>query len=160
LPPPPPVHGRLLLGSSILYFDSGGQFIFRRLLTPNGPERVAEPTHELADIWNAPYFYEDRHHAFLVTSEQRPVWIRDFTNYGVAVNPNLAQLAELRPLVLPPPPPRLGPRAGGSVDSTALKTLVTEDAYINKGLPTTTRVTFNGRQIGPTGAFNIAKASR
>jgi peptidoglycan hydrolase-like protein with peptidoglycan-binding domain len=158
--PLPPAKSRLLLGDSIVYFDSDGTFTIRRLLTANGPDRVAEPTHELTDIWNAPYFYEDRHHAFLVTSEQQPVWIRDFPNYVVAVNLNLSQTAQIAPLVLPtPPPPKAKFLGDVSVDPASIRRLVTEDAYINKGLETTTGVTFNGRPIGPTGTLNKGKAS-
>jgi hypothetical protein len=155
---PPPAKGRLLIGDSILYIDADGKFTYRRLLTPNGPDRVAEPTHELTDIWNAPFFYEDRHHAFLVTSEQQAVWIRDFPNYVVATNLNVSQNAQIAPLVLTAPPHKPRILGDGSFDPASIRQLVTEDAYINKGLETTTRVTFNGRLIGPTGTLNKGKA--
>jgi Neuraminidase-like domain/Salmonella virulence plasmid 28.1kDa A protein len=145
----------------IYYIDDAGKVSFRPLPKPNDPYSVVQPMHELADAWKPPFFYEDRHHAFLVTSEQQPVWVRSFPNYGVTVNSNLSQSAQIARLVLPAPPAPRPPLVGnGPVDPASIRRLVSEDAYISKGIATTLGVTFNGRPVGPAGTANIGKVSQ
>jgi transcriptional regulator with XRE-family HTH domain len=143
----------------IYYLDNAtAKASFRPLPISNDPYSVVQPTHEVTDAWNAPFFFEDRHHAFLVTSEQQPVWIRNFPNYGVVVNTNLSQSAQVAPVVLPTPPPIKTPLLGhGPVDPASLRRVVSEDAYINKGLATNLDVTFNGRPVGPAGTVKVAQ---
>ncbi|MGI8960802.1 MAG: neuraminidase-like domain-containing protein [Bryobacteraceae bacterium] len=143
----------------IYYLDSvTSKVLFRPLPKPNDPYSVTEPVHELDDRWNAPFFYEDRHYAFLVTSEQQPVWIRNFPNYGVTVNANLSQSARIAQLVLSAPPaPKRPVTVSGPVDQASIRRLVSEDAYINKAITTTLDVTFNGRSVGPAGTVKVSQ---
>ena len=136
----------------------------RAVLTNQISDRTIAPTHRLANIWDAPFFYEDSRHVFFVTVTERAVRIPDHPNFGLVFNPSVYATAKLPPLVFqtqPPVPTR--PLLLGDGDSTspdvgninpgAIQRFVTEDAYIHTGLGATGSVTYGNSQIGPTGGI-------
>ncbi|HEX7312611.1 MAG TPA: neuraminidase-like domain-containing protein [Pyrinomonadaceae bacterium] len=124
-------------------------------------DRTVEPRHPLRSPWDAPFFYEDTRHAFFVTTRQEQRRVIDHPGFGITLNPNLAPVAEIPPLVLKrEPPPRIGPTFGDPIgpdpaviDTGPIRQFVTEDAFISRGLGTNAAVTFDGKQIGMSGAI-------
>ena len=167
-----PVKRRALAGDkkhqfAFKYSGVTGADFTREILETQIPFELIGPRHELQDIWNAPVFFADSRHVFVVTTEERPVWIRQFEGFGISVSPGVLQAAQIPPLVVqtaPPPKPTFwgerGPIAPdrGVVDPVPMQTLVSEDAYIRLGLPTTLNVKYGDQQIGPLGAIPEAKA--
>ncbi|HEX9200977.1 MAG TPA: neuraminidase-like domain-containing protein [Acidobacteriaceae bacterium] len=160
LPPKPP--RRRLMGPNqdfdIAYRTQYGQWLDRAILSADVPPSITEPLHELNDTWNAPFFFADNRHVFLVSSSSwyRPLW--DFVGYGVNFGPYLTAPAVIPPLVIEKPP--IGPPkpwdkvtvdTGRAVDPAPLQRYITEDAYIRKAIGTTGNVNFNGTLVGPSG---------
>ncbi|MGH8470922.1 MAG: hypothetical protein ACREVJ_00305 [Gammaproteobacteria bacterium] len=60
----------------------------------------------------------------------------------------------IAPLIMPEyEPPGPGPYEFGltGIDPSSIKRLVSEDAYIKKGIPMTSTVLLDGAEIGPAG---------
>ena len=126
--------------------------------------RVIGHHHSLQNEWDAPLFYEDSRHVFYVTTAEKPVWIRDYSEFGTLVGLGPTQVMAIPPLVLqmdpkvqskPKPwndgaPIVINP---GVVDPAPMERYVTEDAYIRQGIGTIGRVAFGDKQIGPSGAI-------
>lgn len=139
------------------------------ILKASIPFELSTPRHELQDIWNAPFFFADSRHVFLVKTAEQPVWIRSYGGYGIFDNPGILQAAQIPPLVVqtaPPPKPKswgdrgpIGPDLG-LVDPAPMQRLVTEDAYIRQGLGTTRNIMYGDRQIGPSGAISTSSVER
>jgi peptidoglycan hydrolase-like protein with peptidoglycan-binding domain len=127
-------------------------------------DRAIEPHNYLIqlDPWDTPFFYEDRHHVFYVTTTEQPVWIPDYRKYGIALSLGLTQGTKIHPLVFkaapavqPKPKPWVDnePSGPNGVDPAPMKRFVTEDAYIHQGIGTTAVVMYDNHQIGPSGAI-------
>jgi hypothetical protein len=146
--------------------DRPAHHLSRDVLSDPVPRRAVQPNHETSDVFNAPFFFEDRRHAFYVTSEEQQVWVGNFGGFGVTADPGVVSEPRISPLVIQPPPkprprPRVdgGPADPGVIDPAPMQRFVTEDAYIHWGFATAAEVTFGDRQIGPSGAIsNIVKA--
>ena len=126
------------------------------------------PRHDLQDPWNAPFLFADSRHAFIVTTEKQPVWVRDYGSYGIFDNPGVLQTAQI-PLVVqtpPPPKPKVWGDAGpigsdpGVVDPVGMQRLVTADAYIQRGLAITRTIRYGDLEIGPSGALSDLRTER
>ena len=96
---------------------------------------TVEPTHVLADPWDAPFFYSDSRYSFYVTTQQRPVAVREWDGYGSSTPP--PSVLHIPPVVLQPPalvPDRIGPVISGHDSGISepgpVERFVTEDAYI------------------------------
>jgi hypothetical protein len=123
---------------------------------------TVEPHHPLeGDPWDAPFFYEDRRHAFFVTTDERMETIERWDDIGVVVSQGLAggPVRYLPPLVLRTPdiiPDLGGPitrQPGfGLIDPAPARALVTEDAYITRTLGTPGTVSYGEIEIGPLGS--------
>src|SRR5262249_19149753 len=131
---------------AFMYTETTSATLTRSVLKPELPFEIIAPKQELLNIWEAPFFYSDSRHDFLVTTEEQLVWVRSFPGYGIFPNAGAPQAAQIPRLVVRPvPPPKLqiwgdrGPITTdrGVVDSMPMQTLVSEDAYIRQGLPTT-----------------------
>jgi hypothetical protein len=141
--------------------DVPSNYFSRDVLSDYLPKGAVQPNHPVADIWDAPFFFEDRRNVFYVTTAEQPVWVRDHLGIGVAPNPGVINLPQIPPLVVPPIPrdkPKpwvdggpIGPEPG-VIDPAPMLRFVTEDAYIRQGLATTVNVVYGDRQIGPSGA--------
>ncbi|HEY0377591.1 MAG TPA: neuraminidase-like domain-containing protein [Pyrinomonadaceae bacterium] len=133
----------------------------RSVLANGIADRTIEPRHPLASPWDAPFFYEDNRHAFFVTTRQEQRRVFDHPDFGITLNPGVAQAVQIPPLVLRRDSPvEVGPKmlGGGDpdpaiIDVATVREFVTEDAFISRGLGTTGNVTFGGKQIGPSGAI-------
>ncbi|GHO71423.1 hypothetical protein KSC_103150 [Ktedonobacter sp. SOSP1-52] len=164
-PAPAPVRRRDLAGDytqdfAFKYSDVTGTDFMREILQTPIPFEVITPRHALQDSWNAPLFFADSRHAFLVTTQEQSVWMRSYGGYGILDTPGVMQTAQIPPLVVqttPLPKPRFwGDGAPiesdpGVIDPALMQRFVTEDAYIRQGLSTTRSVTYGDRQIGPSG---------
>jgi hypothetical protein len=137
------------------------------LKVPDGMHYSAfGPNHTLPKPWDAPFFFQDSRNVFFVTTEEQKVWIHTYPHYGVSVNPGFKEVTQIPPLVLQIDPgllvkPRLQPLGNGrpndpdpgAFDPTALRSFVSEDAYINKGIGSNGSVMYGDSQIGPTGTI-------
>jgi hypothetical protein len=151
------------------YTDPTGADFTRDILKTQIPFEFIDPRHELQNIWDAPFFFADRRHVFLVTTEEQPGWIRDYGGYGILDNPIVVTMPTIPPLVVQPAPPTR-PRlwgGGGPIGSDAgviapalMQRFVTEDAYIRQGLGTTVNVKYGDGLIGPSGAITDSGAAR
>jgi hypothetical protein len=124
--------------------------------------RFVEPQPS-ADAWDAPFFYEDRRNLFYVTTSEsyRTIW--EFNGFGLlTAYPSLAGgIPKVPPLVVPPPPfakprpveigPAIGPVAGGG-DPAVVKGFLAQSDTIRAALGSTLAVSFQGRQIYPSGS--------
>ena len=133
----------------------------RQVMIDDIPVSAVQPNHDVPDIWNAPFFFEDNRHVFLATTVEQPVWIRTVQDYGILITPGVLQAAQIPPLVVqPPPPPRPNfwdgaiASDGGAVAPARMQRFITEDVYIRQGLGTTLNVQYGDRQIGPSGAIS------
>jgi hypothetical protein len=125
---------------------------------------VVGPNHDLANPWDAPFFYEDRRHVFYVTTTEQPVTISDHKGYpGLRVIP-FEFSRNIPPLVQQPIDrikDRLVPVSDdqhhGISNTAPLERFVSEDAYIRRALGTVGPVRFNGKELGPSGALTIRR---
>jgi hypothetical protein len=136
-----------------------GQPLTRPVLKNELEGRAIQPNHTLQDTWDAPFFYEDSRHVFMVSTSERIVMVREFGGFGYEVSP-LQQKFNIPPLVQRPVvvmPDKIGPittgRDAGVVDPAPIERFVSEDAYINKGLGTTGTVRYGDKEFGPAGAL-------
>jgi hypothetical protein len=141
----------------------------RQLLKAPRPDWTIKAELALKNAWTAPFFYWDSHHVFYITTMEQPVWIPEFSNYGLLSAAGSGQLATIPPLVLKIDPEVLvkprpwsdgGPIGSSIVDRMAIKQFVTEDAYIRKGIGATSVVTYGDHQIGPSGTIVDVQAAK
>jgi hypothetical protein len=120
--------------------------------------------------WDVPFIMEDSRHVFYVDTQELPVWIRDYYDFGIqqeapyAVPKPPTLVLQVDPSIPKKPDPgeKIGPNVAnpGVIDPAPVERFVSEDAYISKGIGTTATVEFNGTQIGPSGAMmNIQEGS-
>jgi len=127
--------------------------------------RTIEPRHDLHKPWLAPFFYEDSHHVFYVSTTQRILLAPEVNDYGASVFPK-DNGKQMPPLVVREDP-RMGAGADdvlvtlgrnpGVVDPAPIERFVSEDAYINKGIGTTGAVRYGETEIGPAGGRNTRR---
>lgn len=125
-------------------------------------DHTVEPHHPFAgDAWDAPFFYEDRRHAFFVTTDERVESVRQWGDIGVVASPGISGVSvrDLPPLVLRTPDLITDPGGPitrqpgfGLIDPSPAQALVTEDAYITRGLGTPGTVRYGDKEIGPLGS--------
>ncbi len=149
-----------------IYWDIKGGFLEkdRKILSPAMPFRVTDSLHP-ADHWfDTPFFFEDRRHVFYVTTAEQAVYIRDYPDFGVNFNQRFRAAAVSNMVFRDDVPLEKAPRIGpgdpgpGVIDASRMKRFVTEDAYINRGLATTSNVTYGDFEIGPSGAVSNIQA--
>jgi len=150
------------------YADTGVD-LRHSILKTQIPFEFITPGHELQDIWNAPLFFTDRRHVFLVTTQEHSVVLPKYANYGILDHTVMMNAAQIPPLVgqpASPPKPKVWGDGGSirqkleEVDPTSMQQFITEDAYIRRGLPITRNVQYGNRQIGPAGAISTGSAER
>jgi ABC toxin N-terminal region/Neuraminidase-like domain/Putative peptidoglycan binding domain len=105
------------------------------------PSGIVDPLHNLNDMWEAPFFYEDRRHVFYVTTKKVVKPMKRWTGYVQLTDENIT-LAQMLPLVFEKKPVP-GP--------LPVEMFVSEDAYINKQLQMTGTVLYDGVAIGQGG---------
>jgi hypothetical protein len=82
-------------------------------------------------------FFADGRHAFLVSTREQPVWVRDFGGYGTLGGMvGGLDAVQIAPLVIQPLP--------------APRPVVSTDAFIQRGLTSTLPVKFGDHLIGNT----------
>lgn len=144
------------------YVDAARASTTRHVLNTDRPFSFVTTTHELREPWNAPIFLNDSRHVFHVTTDERPILIRDYLDYGVLGTAGVLQATALPPLVMPPAPPRKADiwdaarsltATPSIIDAEPMRKLLSADAYIKRGLPSTLTVQFGDRVIGPSGAI-------
>jgi hypothetical protein len=131
------------------------------VLTNSIAHSTTEPHQQLGgDPWDAPFFYADARHVFYVTTDERLVPVRQWTDIGIVIQtkkptveiPGLV-LPRERAVILGPGTPVIRQAGFGVVDPTPIDHFITEDAYLNAGLGTPGTVRFGTRDIGPSGSL-------
>ena len=129
--------------------------------------RIIVPWHPLQNPWDAPFFYNDSRHVFYVTTTKQPVWIPDYSAYGVAISLGSPHLIPPQELQLEPWVQRKSSMQGGLIDTNLgiidpppLQQLVTEDINIHRAIGTTAVVRYGNLKIGPSGAIMKAQDGR
>jgi hypothetical protein len=115
-----------------------------------------EPNHRMQNPWDAPFFYKNSHHVFYVSTKEQSAIVRRYFGYGVMANP--PREFQIPPVVVAPLSP-IRDRSGSmmtdprvaTLDSTPLQRLVSEDAYIKKGIVIPGTIRYGDKDIGPTG---------
>jgi len=144
-PPPSHVSTRLPLTDNshsgdfaFDYQDASGKELQRSILRPTTqppPFSAVWPRQDLDDPWNAPMFFADGRNAFLVSTREQPVWVRNFGGYGTLGGMvGGLDAVQIAPLVIQPPP--------------APRPMVSTDAFIQRGLTSTLPVRFGDHLIG------------
>jgi len=137
------------------------------LQTPIDGARTIEPRHWIDNPWKAPLFFEDSRHVFYVTSEQQPVWVADSMGIGAVANLGVMDVPQIAPLVMQSEqalPPKYWGDGGpistdpGVIASAPIQRFITEDAYIRRGVGTTSSVRYGDFHIGPSGAIRKSQS--
>ena len=122
---------------------------------------TVEPTHELDDTWDAPFFFVDNRHVFLVSTHSPYVPLWSLADFGVNFGSVLSARSRVPPLVFETPPvvppkpwEQVALDPGIGVNPAALRRHITEDAYIRKAVGVTGNVAFRGTMIGPSARFS------
>ncbi len=132
----------------------------RRLLEINNiiPSHTTEPRHGLKNPWDAPFFYEDSHHVFYISTDESMVLVPQWNDIGVVVRPPklegdlpLLVLGELENFKDPGGPVTKQP-GFGVTDPVPVERFVTKDPYIHRGIGSVGTVQFDGKEIGLTGS--------
>jgi Neuraminidase-like domain/Salmonella virulence plasmid 28.1kDa A protein len=143
---------------AVAYWTTAPRPVLNNLIA----HRTVEPRHDLQNAWIAPFIYWDSRHAFYVTTEKTFPRVQQSSSYYSAADSGLP--ASIGPLVMPehprpgPGPVELAVIAADSASS--MKRLVSEDAYINKGLSMAGTVSVHGVEIGPAGRVGGAMAKQ
>jgi hypothetical protein len=123
--------------------------------------RYVEPQLGLDDAWDAPFFYEDRQHLFYVTTSETIQTVRFFGGFGtVSTGAGLATAQALVPLVvkqpvqqsLPDPAAIFTGNAIGGGNPVAIQSFLAGAPTLRAALGDAGSVTYQGRQIYPTGS--------
>lgn len=125
--------------------------------------RTIQPWHPLKKPWEAPFFFEDNHHVFFISTTKQLVPINEW-KWSF---PFIAVIPPKQDLIIPPIlfepvqiiPDKLGPVISGQhlgvQDTVQIKRFVSEDAYIKKGISTSGTVLFGDTEISATGNRNL-----
>jgi len=126
-----------------------------------------EPQFGLPDAWDAPFFYEDRRYLFYVTTAENYVTIWRYggfgLNFGAATQkPPVFKIPPLTypvtPVVPKDPIVQFTVNPIDTGDPAGLQRFVNEGTNIRVALGTGTVVTYQGRDIAPTGSIAIPGA--
>ncbi|MDH3444814.1 MAG: neuraminidase-like domain-containing protein, partial [Deltaproteobacteria bacterium] len=131
----------------------------RPVLKTNVTDRALQAQHSLNDVSRAPFFYEDRHHVFSVTTDTQFVPIHAQPGYGIATSHDSAA-SKIPPLVVEealhfPLKPEPDPFRNTTMDGTVpIQRFLTEDAHINKAIGTMGTVLYGNVTIGMSCSLN------
>ncbi len=122
--------------------------------------RTVDPHHPVSgNPWDVPFFYEDSRHVFYVTTAQRMVSVPSWGDLGFVSTIPLT-VTEIPPLVVQPvktipdlADPVVRQPGFGVVDPLPISVLISEDAYISRGIGTLGTVRYDGKDIGPAGSL-------
>jgi ABC toxin N-terminal region/Neuraminidase-like domain len=145
---------------TIKYSDSNGDLPPQPVLETTISDRTVQPQHRLHQIWEAPFFYEDRRHVFYVTTKKGFVPVQQSRWYYVTGDS--ATYAPIQSLIMRQYKlPGSSPHESGPtrLDPSSMKRFVTDDAYIKRGIPMTGAVGLDGVEIGPAGRVAHATES-
>jgi Neuraminidase-like domain len=154
-PPPSNVSGRIPLTDNshtgdfaFDYEDAAGTELQRSILRPTTqppPFTAVWPRQDLDDPWNAPMFFADGRHVFLISTREQPVWVRNFGGYGtLGGTAGGSDAIQIAPLVIQPPP--------------ATRPMVSTDAFIKRGLTSNLPVRFGDHLIGHSVSLSNGRA--
>jgi hypothetical protein len=122
-------------------------------------DHTIEPNHPLqGDPWDTPFFYEDNRHVFYVTTSERIILIPNWLDFVVTVKPKISDIT-IPPLVVEPVrviPDPIGPVSKqpgfGVFNPAPIEHVISEDAYIRRGIGTYGTVRYGEKEIGPAGS--------
>ncbi len=129
------------------------------------PDRTIAPSYELLSPWDAPFFYEDGHHVFYVTTAERilkiPQW-QEYISATIAYKPDPTMPALVQPALPVDPRPRPNSEIYGSsplkpdigvADQSSMERFISEDTYIHRGIGSAGTIRFGDKDIGPAGGL-------
>ncbi|MBF6650643.1 neuraminidase-like domain-containing protein [Methylobacter sp. BlB1] len=123
-------------------------------------DQTIEPRHSVKSPRDTPFFYEDRHHVFFVSTTEQPLAIPKWIGYIPITFRSKLDLT-IPPLVLEKVSvvtDLLGPKISGRnmevVNTAQIERFVSEDAYIKKSISTAGTILFGGTELGATGNRN------
>jgi hypothetical protein len=130
-----------------------------KVLKPKLIPRYVAPQADVPDVWDAPFFYEDRCNVFYVTTTQAMVNVPQFGGFGLGTGLTNAvgNASTIPPIVVPPKPKPTRPlvsvgfASAGGGDADAIRQFVASDPTIHAALGSTVTVTYQGREIGAKG---------
>jgi hypothetical protein len=135
----------------------------RKILTTNLVPRYVTPQQGLADVWDAPFFFEDQRNTFYVTCSNAMVSVWEYDGFGVrGTLPELAgSTGKIPPLVFQTQQPRLPDKGDPSIfntipgggDEYAMQAYVGVEQNIQRGLGSTMVVQYQGQSFGANGAL-------
>jgi hypothetical protein len=125
--------------------------------------RFVEPQRGLPDAWNAPFFYEDRQHAFYVTTTDQYLSLASFNGYGVltAKPGSSSSIPDLPPLTCKKPPVSRSEadsivtgNAIGHGYSTGIQAYLSRSQTIRTAIGNTDPMSYQGRTVYPGGSIS------
>jgi hypothetical protein len=117
--------------------------------------------HDLLDRWTTPFFYWDSRHVFYVTTQKAIKRVTAWDEYLITTDQD-SMVAQIQSVVfakkLPPggEPYEFWSGDIGHADPAFIERFVSEDAYINKGIVTTSAVHYGAISIGPAGGLPVS----
>jgi hypothetical protein len=145
---------------------SGGPGYSNDILQFNWQPRFTDSQPGLPDVWDAPFFYEDRRNLFYVTTTESTVMIGNYTGFGVhsAFLDGTSSIQATAPLVVRQPivasaAPDILAADGSANTRAAIQRFLSQDRNINTGLVLPTAVRYQRRAISPSGSITGRPAS-
>jgi hypothetical protein len=148
------------------YLDPGAEeWAFRHKLLANAPlHEVVDPHHPVSDLFQAPFFVQDRRYAFYVTPVVSTVTVKEADDIAITRAPPVIVVPQLPPVVVKPDvevpvaliaprPPQPGPLQPGVVDPTQVRAFLNLDPNIRTAIGSGGTLRFDGIEIGPGGAL-------
>jgi hypothetical protein len=124
---------------------------------------VVEPRHGVKDIFEAPFFFQDRRHAFFVRSVESTVSVAESGDIGIQLEVAKIETPVVPPIIIEPGPDDLELQEEivfspvviqpGVVDPSPVESFLNQDVYIDQIMGTVGTVQYGDRLIGPGGSF-------
>jgi Neuraminidase-like domain/ABC toxin N-terminal region len=164
-PSAPSVTHRSLQASEETFYINywlGESVLKREVLEKEITGQTIQPQHDLQNLWEAPFFYEDSRHVFYVTTTDRIVRLPDHDGFYL-LKPSHIQ-GHIEPVVLEQGasiPDKVGPlvqpRGFGIENRAVIERFVSEDTYIDKAVGTLGTIRYGEVAIGISGGLDKAQ---
>lgn len=156
-------HGPLKIEYTDYSGESPETSFSRDVLGKSVLHEIVQPRHPVADVFAAPFFFQDRRHVFYVRSVEDVINVGNFYDFGIFVNPpeyaiplypEVAYKPDLADFVSPLVPVWNPPTVGlGVVDSSPVENFLEQNQTVNQAMKTTGTIQYGNKVIGPGGAL-------
>ncbi len=134
----------------------------RTILNKGIHYQIIKPRHQVGEIFEAPFFFQDARHVFFVKSEVSTITVGGHLDLGVQP-PSYGIVKDLPDLHVMPEFPHLpkGPIlpdeyiTSGIVDSDLMDSFLEHESHIHQALTKIDSIRFGNRLVGPNGSKNI-----